>query len=244
MICLTFDTDWMSEAALSRFVEDVPIPGRATFFCHTAFTALAPGDHEVCPHPFITNLDDWRGPLEQLRLQVNPAARGTRPHSCVFSHMVGLGLHEMGFEYVSQANNLYQSGLRPFRHPWGVWELPIYYMDNMDFWASRNWPERSHQPFSARWIEQAVRGPDLYVFDFHPIHLALNTRSPEDYEQVKRRVVDDGVSPFDLRFAGRGARTYFDELCAAMAAAELRSFSCSEAIEIWDAVPSISGPPS
>lgn len=233
MICLTFDTDWMTAPALDRFIAEFPIPGRATFFCHTAFAGLAGSAHEVCPHPFITDLANWRAGLDELRQQVNPKARGTRAHSCVFSHLIGLGLHEMGFEYVSQANSLYQPGLDPFRHPWGVWELPIYYMDNMDFWANVNWPGLAHEPFSSRWIEQAVAGSALYVFDFHPVHLALNTRTPDDYQRVKRRIIEGGVSPFDLACPGRGARQYFTELCAAMVTAGIPSVSCSDAIDAW-----------
>jgi hypothetical protein len=139
----------------------------------------------------------------------------------------------MGFTFVSQANNLYQPGLYPFRHPWGVWELPLYYMDNMDFWAPVNWPGDGHQPFASRWIEHAVSGSALYVFDFHPVHVALNTRSPEDYQRVKHQIIERGVSPFDLAFEGRGAREYFMELCAAMRTAGQRSMTCSEALEAW-----------
>lgn len=231
MICLTFDTDWMSAAALDQLLDQIDLPGRATFFCHTDFPGLARRGHEVCPHPFINDLDNWQPALGELRARVNPSSRGTRTHSCVFSHLVGLGLHQMGFEYISQANNLYQDGLTAFRHPWGVWELPIYYMDNMDFWANSNWPALRHEVFAPRWIERAVQGSALYVFDFHPIHLALNTRTPADYQSVKRRIVEDGVSPFELTFNGRGTRTYFDELCAAMRNAGIASHSCSDVID-------------
>jgi hypothetical protein len=231
MICLTFDTDWMTEPALRRFLDEFPIPGRATFFCHQPFDCLAASGHELCPHPFITDLNSWRSELEQLTERVNPKARGVRAHSCVFSHVMAVGLHDMGMEYVSQASQLYQDGIAPFRHPWGIWELPIYYMDNMDFWTPGNWPGRNHQPFAADWIRRAVHGTSLYVLDFHPVHIALNTRSPQDYTQVKSRIVDDGVSPFDLTFPGRGARQFFQELCAEMNAAGVRSVGCGEAID-------------
>lgn len=233
MICLTFDTDWMSPEAIERFLDEFPLPGRATFFCHEPFDSLARSRHELCPHPFIDNLLDWRTDLASLRDRVNPAARGVRTHSCVFSHVLGVGLHDMGFEYVSQASPLYQRGITPYRHPWGVWELPIYYMDSMDFWTAGNWPGLDHQPFSSRWIQDAVGGPDLYVMDFHPIHIALNTRTPADYQGVKASIVAGRVSPFDLTYPGRGTREYFQELCGAMAAAGEKSFSCAESVDAW-----------
>jgi hypothetical protein len=232
MICLTFDTDWLSDADMARFVAQFPIPGRATFFCHQPFPSLATTRHERCPHPFISDLSDWQGALDALRLQVNPQSRGVRTHSCVFSHMVGLSLHQMGFEYVSQANNMFDAGLRPFRHPWGVWELPIYYMDNMDFWMTSNWPDLQHSTFSRRVIETALHSDGLYVFDFHPIHIALNTRTPEDYQRVKPGIVSSGASPFDFVFDGRGTRTFFEELCAEMVSAGVVSYGCSDAIDM------------
>lgn len=233
MICLTFDTDWMSPEAVERFLHDFPLPGRATFFCHEPFDSLARSGHELGPHPFIEDLRDWRADLASLRARVNPAARGVRAHSCVFSHVMGVGLHDMGFDYVSQASPLYQQGITPYRHPWGVWELPIYYMDNMDFWTGGNWPDLKHQPFSSRWIQDAVGGPDLYVMDFHPIHIALNTRTPDDYQSVKASIVEGRVSPFELTYPGRGTREYFQELCDAMAAAGETSVGCAEAIDTW-----------
>jgi len=231
MICLTFDTDWMSERALARFLDEFSLPGRATFFCHQPYRCLQGAGHEICPHPTLSDLGRWRDEFAALVRRVNPGARGTRTHSCVFSHAIAVGLHEMQLEYVSQASALYEDGVRPFRHPWGIWELPIYYMDNMDFWTAPNWPELCHEPFSPQWIERAVQGSALYVFDFHPVHVALNTRTPDDYRRMKDHVVSGDASPFDLAVAGRGARSYFTELCVAMAAAGIGSVSCSDVVD-------------
>lgn len=233
MICLTFDTDWMTESGMSRFLKEFPLPGQGTFFAHQAFECLAASVHEVGPHPFISNLGDWQQGLKHLSGSLGKPVRGVRAHSCVFSHAIGVGLNELGFEYVSQANNLFQDGLHPFRHPWGVWELPIYYMDNMDFWTAQNWPRQNHVPFSSELIQRAVVGDDLYVFDFHPLHVALNTRTSEDYQSVKSRLIEGSASPFDLTFHGRGTRVFFDELCQAMRDAGNVSLTCSYALDRW-----------
>ena len=230
MICLTFDTDWMTDHALARFMTDFPIPGRATFFLHDKFPSFAANGHELCPHPFIRDLDDWHSSLVTLAGALPIPPRGVRPHSCVFSHMVGVELHAMGYHYVSQATNLFQQGLAPLRHPWGIWELPIYYMDNMDFCMAKNWPDLQHEPFSADVIRIATEQEGLFVFDFHPIHIALNTRNHDEYQAVKRRIVRDGVSPFEITFSGRGVRTFFEELCCAMSKRRQVSFTCSDAL--------------
>lgn len=231
MICLTFDTDWMTEDALGIFLERIRWPGRGTFFLHADLRVLHQTKHELCPHPFIEDLRSWSSGIERMSEYLPRKPRGTRPHSCVFSHLVATRLHELGYEYVSQAHNLFEPGLRPFRHPWGIWELPIYYMDNMDFWMPKNWPSLGHIPFRREVIERAINEPGLYVFDFHPIHLALNTRTFSDYSSVKERIIQDGISPFDLRFAGRGVGQFFEELCEAMRSRDISSVSCADALD-------------
>lgn len=206
--------------------------GRCTFFVHDQFPELFSTLHEICAHPFIGDLTDWERDLRRLAEFLPEAPKGVRPHSCVFSHMIGVGLKALGYTYVSQAQNLYQTDLRPFRHPWGIWELPIYYMDNMDFWMGRNWPSLGHQPFSESVIDKAVSGKALFVFDLHPIHIALNTRSPDDYSSVKEEIIKDGTSPFQLRFPGEGAGHFFEKLCDRMRAADVVSLSCSDALRV------------
>jgi hypothetical protein len=145
--------------------------------------------------------------------------------------VIGVELHDMGYRYVSQATHLYEPGLAPLRHPWGIWELPIYYMDSMDFWMTKNWPDLRHVAFNTQLIRTATEQDGLFVFDFHPIHIALNTRAHEDYQAVKDKIVRDGVSPFDVTFPGRGVRTFFQELCSAMRERKQISYTCSEALD-------------
>lgn len=237
MICLTFDTDWMGNRDIERFLELFPIPGEATFFLHQAIPALHSTTHELCPHPFIDNLSSWLPRLEALSRDLPVAPRGVRPHSCVFSHMIALQLHQSGYRYVSQGMSLYQTGLSPLRHPWGIWELPIYYMDNMDFCAQQNWPGIKHTVFDERIIDAALKEKGLFVFDFHPLHIALNTRTHADYSRVKDRIIRNETSPFDLASGGRGTRDFFLQLCSAMRASGRQSSTC------WNALKALEQPP-
>jgi hypothetical protein len=107
-------------------------------------------------------------------------------------------------------------------------------MDNMDFWMRKNWPSLDHISFSSELIDRAISGDDLYVFDFHPLHIALNTRTSDDYQAVKEQIIKNGKSPFDLAFSGRGARTFFTELCNAMAQNDKYSNSCIDALNVFN----------
>jgi hypothetical protein len=234
MICITFDTDWMSNEAMSEFLDRISWPGSGTFFLHQNLPALYETRHELCPHPLIEDLGTWTNGLKELESVVPNISNGVRPHSCVFSHMIGLELSKQGYSYVSQASHLYEVGLKAHRHPWGLWELPIYYMDNMDICMVDNWPSLGHKPFASKIIDQAINEPGLYVFDFHPIHLALNTKTHLDYSSVKDKIVSGKASPFEFRTTGRGAAVFFDELCDAMTKANVESISCSQALSGMD----------
>jgi hypothetical protein len=139
-------------------------------------------------------------------------------------------MQQLGFRAVSQATPLFASGLKPYRHPWGIWELPIYYMESMDMTFESNWPAGSHRCFDADVIERAVGEEGLFLFAFHPLHLALNTPSFARYQSVKPRVVEGGLSPFATAFAGPGARSFYERLVQRMQDCHLVSRSCSEAL--------------
>lgn len=158
----------MSDQALHEFIsQQLPcVPGKATIFAHKYFLELESSDHEVCPHPLIQNLNDWDSDLNRLESSYKVRPTGIRPHSCVYSHLIGIDLHKKGYKYISQSCQLFQAGLTIYPHPWGIWEVPIYYMDNMSLCMSENWSTKDFDPFSQEYIDAAINSPGLYVFDF------------------------------------------------------------------------------
>lgn len=232
MIVLTFDTDYVYPKDLERFTHHFGLPGRTTFFLWRPFRGLDLGRHELAPHPFLSETTPWRTTLDEFEQAWGRRARVLRAHSCVYSHMLGIELARRGYAAVSQATFLGQANLRPYRHPWGIWELPIYYMDSMDMTFGRNWSDFDHALFSSATIETALAdSAGLYVFDFHPIHVILNTSSYDQYQSVRGRVVDERVSPFDLAFAGQGCRTFFEELLRRMNETRQESKSCGDVLD-------------
>ena len=236
MICLTFDTDYMRNEDLERFLEGWPLPGRATFFAHENFPCLESTDHEICPHPSIRSLANWEEEVVIITKQFSHRPKGIRIHSCVISHIITIGLKKLGFKYSSNIDSLFQTNIRPYRHPWGIWELPIYYMDNMDFCISSNWKDIEHIPFNPDLIRKAIQGDGLHVFDFHPLHIALNTYEHASYLAVREKIVKDNCSPFDLRSNKRGVAVFFEELCSAIVNSGRRSYTCTEALECFEGV--------
>lgn len=229
MICLSFDTDHMSERRMAEFCERIGIPGAGTFFCTQPYDCLERAGHELAPHPYLDGKGGHEEELLAKRAEF-PQATGWRAHSCVFSHIIAEWLGRNGYRYISTHDQFGDAGLLPVRHPWGIWHMPIYYMDNMDFSRKRFWGEAAGEPFSPHLIERATKGEALFVFDFHPIHLLLNTPGPDHYFAVRDRF-KRGDSLESLRYGGYGTESFFRDLCENMTARGLESWRMSAALD-------------
>lgn len=230
MISLTFDTDHIDEARMVEFLSEVPVPGAGTFFCTQRFDVLEGTPHEVGPHPPLEPGTDWDRELKEWRAAF-PEAQGWRSHSCVFSHKLAEQLAGDGYRYLSTHDDFGRAGLVPHRHGWGIWHMPIFYMDTLDLFSSRFWPEGEVPArFSPGLIETALADDGVYVFDFHPIHLLLNSPSPEYYlEQRDRFRAGDPIR--ELRFEGHGVLSFYTSLCRRMEERGVASLSARDALE-------------
>jgi Polysaccharide deacetylase len=227
VICLSFDTDHLDEPRMREFVDTVRVPGAGTFFCTQRYEALS-APHEICPHPYLPEGADWDFELEAKRADF-PEARGWRAHSCVYSHLLAQRIAADGYAYASAFDQFGRGGIEPSREAWGVWHLPIYYMDNLDFSLPRFWPGAAHRAFDPALIETVLADDGIYVFDFHPVHLLLNSTSAESYFE-RRGAFVAGAPLEDLRCTGYGARSFYDDLCTAMGGAGMESISMYDAL--------------
>lgn len=228
MICLSFDTDRMDEGRMREFLASVELPGRVTLFCTQVYDCLVETEHELGPHPYLPAAADWESELQRTRRQF-PDAVGWRSHSCVFSHMLAEQVAALGYRYVSIRDDLGARDPAPIRHAYGVWDMPIYYMDSLDFSASRFWADVTAEPFDREIIDTAVEGDGLYVFDFHPIHLVLNSPDAGEYF-TRRERLQSGEPLSAIRYEGRGTLTFYNELIEAMAAREVTSVALGDAL--------------
>jgi hypothetical protein len=242
MIALSFDTDHMSEERMVEFLTEIKIPGSSTFFCTQQYCCLDRKSIEIAPHPFLTGDRDW---LEELKSKRStfPSALGWRAHSCVFSHTLAEWISCNGYAYVSAHDAFGIAGLWPSRHLWGIWHVPIFYMDNLDFSRRRFAPERRERPFDSNLISTAISKDGLYVFDFHPIHLLLNTPDPDWYATTRVRFLA-GDALKKLRYDDYGTRSFYEDLVAAMGKAGELSVSILEGLTAFVGEPIKSRPSS
>lgn len=230
MICISFDTDHMDEHRMVEFLSKVYFPGLGTFFCTQSYHCLSTTIHEIAPHPYLGADNDWDQELINKR-QEFPKAIGWRSHSCVFSHKLAFWLWKNNYKYVTVHDDFGRCAMQPIKHSWGVWHLPIYYMDNLDF-CRQDFFERDEKPFSRSLIDNALEQDGIYVFDFHPIHLLLNTPSSEFYFE-KRQQFCEGISIEKLSYTGYGTLNFFKDLCAAMQNVNIKSLTLEQALAFY-----------
>ena len=228
MICLSFDTDHLDEARMAEFTAEVPLPGACTFFCTQRYEGLDPSAHELCAHPDLRPGVQWGEELDRARADF-PDAVGFRGHAAPSSHALSMELQSRGYEWTSAREEPGRPNVAPFREAWGIWHAPVFYMDNMDFSFADFWPGVEHTPFDRTLLETAVGGAGTYVFDFHPIHLLLNSRSAPAYLE-RREAFLAGEALSELRFDGYGAWDFYGDLLALMTEAGESSVTISDAV--------------
>lgn len=222
---ITLDVDWapdfMIDAAAEALVaRDV----RATWFVTHASPAIdrlreRPDLFELGIHPnFLPGSSHGATPAEVVAHCANlvPGARAVRTH-CL---MQSTPLHDelLRGSDVEVDLSLFLPGARGVE-PVVQWSpagrllrLPYVWQDNMEMYA----PE-------PQWDTGAVLdAPGLRIFDFHPVHVWLNSRSFDRYEALKAtgplaELTEQDAAPF--RTSGPGTMTAFLDLADRLAAA-------------------------
>ncbi|MCA9535282.1 MAG: hypothetical protein KC593_16430 [Myxococcales bacterium] len=221
--CITFDVDWAHPEVLADTVRLVESRGLAcTFFCTHAGIEL-PG-HERALHPnYRLGGDTMRaydGPPDDERIfrhvvartkSFCPEAVGARSHCLFYDSSLMAVYAEQGVEYDSTYALPLSAGLAPVWKERGVLEMPIYYMDHIDLMGAQTGFELAGLQLDR---------PGLKVFDFHPIHVFLNTHTEAHYAE-SRAVQRDPDALLKKRHPGPGVRTLFEQLLDYVATASV-----------------------
>ncbi|MDZ7269735.1 MAG: hypothetical protein ONB48_20865 [candidate division KSB1 bacterium] len=208
-IYLTLDTDWCHEevlqAALQLFREhDLPV----TIFVTGAYAALSAreaGRWEIGLHPNCSEvtLAECEHRLAALQ-RLHPRAQGVATHAMVCSTPLLDLFRRCGFRYDRNLLCYRVAGMKPFVHHNGLLRLPVFWED--DIWLTVEAGAR----FSAAWLPA---GPSRCIFNFHPIHLYLNTLTPAHYRAAKPLQHDPEQLARHVA-GGYGARAFFLDLAA------------------------------
>ncbi|MGE4291016.1 MAG: hypothetical protein AB7E32_02290 [Desulfovibrio sp.] len=177
-ICLTVDSDW-AHPEVTFFALDILEQSGVPFtFFATDDQDVEPAAHrEVALHPNFTDRDPLR---ELARLAWRfPDAAGLRPHRLAMPPELDAGiLRSAGMQWISAHHDVGARG--PGRWDTELPDAPIHWGDNLLFLNGIR-PDMD---------TAAADGPGMLLYNFHPIHLYLNTCAPEQYAQAKPGYLD------------------------------------------------------
>lgn len=217
---LTFDIDWAHDEILLDTAALISESGvLATWFVTHATPVLdvirgMPG-HELGIHPnFNTLLDGSTGNGRNARqiieclLDIVPKAKSIRSHSMTQSSRLLDLFHSSGLTH--EVNHFIPQHTGIELRPWVLWsgitfvKVPYFWEDDLHMaYESIGIPQKNP-------AELATVG-GLKVFDFHPIHVFLNTESLDRYEYT-RPLHSNPKELIKHRYEGYGTRSRLIEL--------------------------------
>lgn len=185
---LTIDLDWAIDPAIEHCLDLIDEAAVAATIFVTHDTPLlarmrANPRLELGLHPDFNPLLEGeerlaggaRAVVRNL-LHIVPEARVVRSHSITQSSKLldlfaAAGMTHDCNHFIPAHSGI---SLKPYRHWNGLTRVPYFWEDDVDL-IDRQGPA----------VRELAAGPGLKVFDFHPIHVALNTQSTEHYDSSR-----------------------------------------------------------
>ena len=176
-ICLTIDSDWASPEVTDYAIgllADQGIP--FTFFATDDQSPTLPGNAELGLHP---NFCAWGAEEELTKLtKLFPKAVGLRPHRLTMpKEDLAATLNREGIAWISSCYE--PACFKPLDYG-GIPNVPINWGDNLLFNEGRE----------PGYLGTQTKRPGITVWNFHPVHLFLNTASAEQFA-VARECYND-----------------------------------------------------
>ena len=191
---LSFDIDWAIDEVIDHTIQIIV---KSDIKCTLFITHESPlldnlkghENIELAIHPnfnkFFTKEKNeiYSSPEDVLNQLKNylPNVNISRSHSLTNSARWLSIYKRLNIKYLSNYVMFCQSDIQPFMHINGVVELPIFFADDGYLTILEN------NLLSKKYMMDKIlsRSNGLKVFDFHPIHVALNTTSLQHYESTR-----------------------------------------------------------
>ena len=184
-VFLTFDIDWAHDEIIKNTIDILEEKDvKATFFVTHNSKVLERlrenHNFELGIHPNFNFLLDKKSPkgdnskkiLEKI-LDIVPEAKVIRSHSLTQSERLLDLFSEYGLSHVSNTYIPFARGIKI--KPWRLWSdiiiLPHFFQDNVELKLNKNYV--------------TPRDIGLEIYDFHPIHIYLNSENTARYEKTR-----------------------------------------------------------
>ncbi len=226
MIALTFDTDWIDEKILESLVKILKDKKlKATFFVTGKYPILKNPLFEINPH---INFNGTYSHYKEEFLKIKkfaPKGQGLRNHSLYFHERLRPVLLDLKIKYTSNILLPLAKNIEPIYIGKNLLELPIFFLD---YWYMETFGPKAS--FNLKTLK--LNHPGLKVFDFHPIHLALNCPNVKFYEQ-NRHLYHHPEKIQGASFSGEGMNTLFKRLLTHIIKNKVRTYSLGEIYALY-----------
>jgi hypothetical protein len=220
-ICITLDVDWANENILNYCINLLNKYNiKATFFAtHDSdiLKNLDTSKFEIGLHPNFNNSNcDFEKPIKDLKKNY-PEAIGGRSHGLFVSSGILQNYKKYGLKYESN-NFLYlHSNLQTTKRFNGFQSIPFFWSDDKIIELE------SEEKNTYLDIE------GLKIYNFHPIHIFLNTPTEKYYIQNKHNYQNDNELQKN-RFKGFGVGVYFENLLKDISQQKLNTYLMKDLI--------------
>jgi hypothetical protein len=187
MIYFTSDIDWAHEVVIEDMLNIFNEYNQAcTLFATHSSEVIkeAVKIHEVAIHPNFNVLFDnspstiCAEKIVDDLLEVYPNSIGTRSHSLTSNSKLSFMFHDKGLKYESNIILPYQ-------------EVKPYKLWNNFIRIPYNWEDDVHYHYNKHFSDPELSLDFQYcIFDFHPIHVFLNTDTEQRYNAAKKYLDD------------------------------------------------------
>ncbi|WP_271255177.1 polysaccharide deacetylase WbmS family protein [Pseudanabaena sp. Chao 1811] len=205
MIIFTVDIDWANEIVIADTLNLFSSYNvRCTLFATHNSPVLNKCDRsffEIGLHPNFNTLLQGKGGnpdniLDELQT-IYPEAIGVRSHSLTQNGWLLDKFKEKGMCYEVNQFLPYHQGLKPFKLWNGLWRIPF------------NWEDDYHFAFGYDFEDTRIdlRDEGLNIFNFHPIHVFLNSENNIRYLAVKNNLENiDILNKMQNKSSTKGTR--------------------------------------
>lgn len=176
-IMLSLDIDWAPDEVIEYSLSILESYGITATLFMTHLIDIDTRDHEIAIHPNFTTLELDKHIAD--RMQDYPDSQGVRSHSFFFTERLRPVYKNYGFMYQSNVMMYMQENIQPYFMAPGMVEVPLCWMDNFYIVMES---DKADFVLPPGYLER----PGLKLFNFHPVHVYLNTCSLEDYEKAKQ----------------------------------------------------------
>jgi hypothetical protein len=217
-LCFTTDIEWSPEWAIRDLFELADQYGVSLtpFLTHRSaylVRRLTEANADVGVHPNFLPGSTHGATVDEVIASTRalwPEAVSFRSHCFYDDTRMLRKMAESGFRYDSNLFAFLQPMLAPLRTVAGTVRLPVFWEDDIHSGAGLPWELGA--------LRAAFGGPGLKIVNVHPVRVALNV--PDEAFAGSHRAVASAVD-VDARaeaYAGKGTRTFLEQLFAHAAA--------------------------